>query len=222
MTGGHATTAGIKFQCEVGAWFGAHILSERAPLGLHGSLPVALKLEVLSPVDDIVVFTQDDANWYINVKAEVPVSSLSNSRFSMVIDQFVRQVLDGVDVGTSKGSPRKWNNDLDRLVLAVRAGGSAPLIDGLSPVIQRLADGATRFQMDLLTNEKEKTAFNAFYAQANYHWTRHAGTKPTETEILNLLACVRLLEIDTVGAGSSGGDKHAGVDGRLGTRFEGI
>lgn len=200
MAGGHATTAGIKFQCEVGAWFGAHILSERAPQGLDGSLPVALKLEALSPVDDIVVFTRDGAGWYVNVKSEVAVSSLSNSPLSKVIDQFVRQVLDGVDAGTGKSLPRKWNYNTDRLILAVRAGGSAPLIDGLSPVIQRLADGATRFRLELLTNEREKAAFNAFYAQANYHWTRHAGIKPSEAEILNLLACVRLLEIDTAGA----------------------
>lgn len=200
MAGGHATTAGIKFQSEVGAWFAAHILCERSPLTIGDALPIAIKLEALSPVDDIVVLTTGDIGWYVNVKSEVAVSSLSNSPLSKVVDQFVRQVLYGVDIGEGKSPPRKWNHDTDRLILAVRAGGSGSLIHGLSPVIKRLADGATRFGLPLLTNQGETAAFNAFFAQANYHWTRHTGASPSETEILKLLACVRCFEIDTVGA----------------------
>ncbi len=199
MAGGHATTAGIKFQCEVGAWFAAHILCERSPLTIGDELPIAIKLEALSPVDDIVLLTAGGIGWYVNVKSEVAVSSLSNSPLSKVVDQFVRQVIYGVDTGDGRSTPRKWNHDTDRLILAVRAGGSGSLIHGLSPVIKRLADGATRFGLPLLTNQTETAAFNAFFAQANYHWSLHTGVSPSEAEILQLLACVRCLEIDTVG-----------------------
>jgi hypothetical protein len=200
MAGGHATTAGIVFQSEVGAWFAAHILCERSPLNIGDTLPIAVKLEALSPVDDIVVLTTGDIGWYVNVKSEVAVSSLSNSPLSKVVDQFVRQVLYGVDRVEDTSTPRRWNYDADRLILAVRAGGSGSLIHGLSPVIKRLADGASRFGVPLLTNQGETAAFNAFFAQANYHWTRHTGESPSEAEILKLLSCVRCLEIDTVGA----------------------
>jgi hypothetical protein len=203
MSGGHATTAGIVFQYEVGAWFATHILCERSPYILGSATPLTMRLEATSPVDDIVVFASNGAGWYVNVKSEVAVSSLAKSPLSKVVDQFVRQVLSGVDASGPDGPRRPWDYGLDRLVLAVKAGGSSNLMHGLGPVIGRLIDGAGRFSMDVLTTEGERSAFKAFFAQVNFHWQRHAGEVPAETDIWRFLSCVRFLEIDTVGADRS-------------------
>lgn len=136
MSGGHATTAGVRYQCEVGAWFAAHILAEQSVGQLGTAMPESLELEALSPVDDIVVHCENGGVWYINVKTEVTLSPSLKSQLSSVADQFVRQWLEGV----SSASARRLDPKTDRLVLIVKPGRSGPLVSGLTPVIRRVAD----------------------------------------------------------------------------------
>ena len=60
---GAATSAGIIFQQQVGALFGACLLSEERVderLNLGAAVPVWLRFETEAPVDDILVSTSND------------------------------------------------------------------------------------------------------------------------------------------------------------------
>lgn len=96
MSGGHATASGIEFQCEVGAWLAAHILTSQPVRELGDAIPCSLQMEAMSPVDDIVVRASSGGAWFINVKVTVSVSTQSQSPLASVVDQFVRQWFEGV------------------------------------------------------------------------------------------------------------------------------
>ncbi len=197
MSGGHATTAGVRFQCEVGAWFAAHILAAQPISQLGPALPELLELEALSPVDDIVVHCKSGGVWYVNVKTEVTLSPSSKSQLSSVADQFVRQWLEGV----SSASARRLDPGIDRLVLVVKPARSGPLVSGLTPVIRRVTDRApTDAEAQIAYTDGEKNALDVFGAQIGFHWKNHKGTPPDRDELLALLSCVRLIEFDLSGA----------------------
>ncbi|MEO2219639.1 hypothetical protein ABGV49_21510 [Chromobacterium vaccinii] len=197
MSGGHATASGIEFQCEVGAWLAAHILTSQPVKEFGNSIPSSLQMEAISPVDDIVVQASDGGVWFINVKVAVSISTQSQSPLSSVIDQFVRQWLEGVCDGTAF---RRFDPLRDRLVLVTKYSSSKSLIKGASPVIKRIADGAVAHETAPPTySDGEAVAFDALDALLRFHWERHTGEVPSRQALNELISCIRLIEFEIAG-----------------------
>ena len=92
QAGGAATSAGIMFQKQLGAFFGACLLSgnrldERLNLGT--AWPVWLRFETEAPIDDILVCTSNEGYIAIQAKTTVSLSKSSSSEFWKTISQFV-------------------------------------------------------------------------------------------------------------------------------------
>ncbi len=78
MTGGAATTAGVRFQDTVTAWFAVRVLADSAATPLAG-LPSETTLEFLlaettQPTDDLNVGTSADGRIFIQAKTSLPLS----------------------------------------------------------------------------------------------------------------------------------------------------
>jgi hypothetical protein len=209
MAGGHATVGGVMFQCEVAAHLAVHVLTAH-PFDLVGSAwPVSLYLEGPSPVDDIVVSASDGGTWYFNVKTEVSLSSLDTSELSSVIDQFVRQWLAGcIEPSTSENNAPSASRPLssvkDRLVLAVRAGRSRTLLEGLKLPLQRLRDSDGQLSVASLSQtQAERGALATLVAHIKRHWFRHSGMELSDEQLSKLLASLRLVEFDLTGPSRS-------------------
>lgn len=197
MAGGHATSSGIEYQSQVGAWFATHILTGQPINDIGPGIPTSIQMESISPVDDIVVNTDLGGHWFINVKTEVPVSTTSKSQLSSVIDQFVRQWIEGVIHDTTQ---RNIDPSIDRIILVVKPNRSRPLVSGLNPVIKRLVDTPSLpASTKPAYSELEESALTAFSTLFKYHWLKHTGVKATDLDITNTLSCVRILEFDLVG-----------------------
>lgn len=197
MSGGHATASGIEFQCEVGAWLAAHILTSQPVQELGYAPPCSLQMEAMSPVDDIVVQVSDGGVWFINVKTTVSISTQSQSPLSSVIDQFVRQWIEGV---SDRASPRRFDILRDRLVLVTKPSSSRSLVKCVSPVIQRIVDGAVAHLTTPPTySDGETAAFDALDALLKFHWERHTGEVPNRQALNELISCIRLIEFEIAG-----------------------
>lgn len=197
MSGGHATTAGIEYQAQVGAWFASHILTSQAISEIGPSIPTSFQMESISPVDDIVVNAEFGGLWFINVKTDVSVSTQSKSTLSSVADQFVRQWIEGVITGSIR---RDIDPSRDRLILVVKPNRSRPLVNGLNPVIKRFIDNPNNaLELKPAYSEEQNTALNAFSTLIKFHWSKHTGLKASEQEIIALISCVRVIEFELTG-----------------------
>ena len=196
MSGGHATAAGIEYQGQVGAWIASHILTRQRLVDLGGAIPQALQMESMSPVDDIVVQANDGGVWYINVKGAVSTSTKSQSSLASVVDQFVRQWLEGVSF---RGTQRAFDAERDRLVLVTKPSGNRSFVRGANGVIRRISDGVGAEAAPPAYSEGEAGAFNALEAQLKFHLERQTGKAPS-TDVLNsLISSIRLIEFEVAG-----------------------
>lgn len=125
--GGSATSAGILFEQQLGAMFGALMLAARPVdqrFNLGSAVPVWIRFETEAPVDDILVATSEGGFIAVQAKTTASLSTDLKSPFGKTISQFVRHWLACRD-GDGK---RHWNRPLDptmdRLVLAI--GRQAP------------------------------------------------------------------------------------------------
>ena len=88
QAGGAATSAGIVFQQQVGALFGACLLAgERvdARLNLGTAVPVWMRFETEAPVDDILVSTSNDGYIAIQAKTKASLSQDLTSPFGKTV-----------------------------------------------------------------------------------------------------------------------------------------
>lgn len=201
MAGGHATSSGVIFQNEVGAWIASLILTERATSNIGPRVPLNIQLEALTPVDDIVVSTRDFGRWFINVKTSVAVSERENSGLYSVFDQFVRQWLSGCsDESGGLSHSRPLDPNLDRLVLVVREGRNRSFLDAVTPVLQRLADGlGNGWRTPIAITASEITVFATLCKLVRMHWLKQVGSEAEEEDVRRLLSTVRCLEFELGG-----------------------
>ena len=123
QAGGAATSAGITFQQQVGALFGACLLSEErvdGRLNLGTAVPVWIRFETEAPVDDILVCTSNDGYIAVQAKTKVSLSRDLTSPFGKTVSQFVRHWIACRGGDESRGWNRPLDPARDRLVLAVR------------------------------------------------------------------------------------------------------
>jgi len=196
MSGGHATAGGIEYQGHVGAWIASHILTGEPLVELGNAIPRALQMEAMSPVDDIVVQADDGGVWYINVKSAVSTSTKSQSPLASVVDQFVRQWLEGVSVA---GVDRAFDASRDRLVLVTKPSGSRSFIRGANAVIRRISDGVGADAGPPSYSEGETGAFEALEAQLKFHLEQHTGQAAGRDVLNSLISSIRLIEFEVAG-----------------------
>jgi len=205
MAGGHATSSGVTFQHEVGAWMAALILTERAASNIGPGTPVRIQLEALSPVDDIVVQTNEGGFWFINVKTGVFNSTAADSELSSVFGQFVRQWREGCsDAAGVAGGTRPLDPRRDRLVLVVRPGRSRAFTSSAESLLRRIADA----QQDggravVATTEAERAVLGNVREHVRVHWLKQYGADPRDEDVLSLLSAVSVVEFELAGVSRS-------------------
>lgn len=185
QAGGAATSAGIIFQQQVGALFGACLLSEERVderLNLGAAVPVWLRFETEAPVDDILVSTSNDGYIAIQAKTRVWLSKDLTSPFGKTVSQFVQHWIACRDGDGSRGWDRPLDSARDRLVLAVSAGAPEIVRVYLPAALQRRAQpGNASFTV------AEQRALDAFDSCVDQAWKSVTSEEPAP-ELLDQLA----------------------------------
>ena len=196
--GGAATSAGIVFQQQLGAFFGVYLLSERCfdqRLNLGNASPVQLRFETEAPVDDILVCTSDDG--YIAIQARTAVSLSQNlaSRFGQTVSQFVRHWRSCRDGDGSRGWNRPLDPARDRLVLAVSGDAPTTIRKNLPAALRSRSLPHTH----VLTKAQQR-ALESFDSCAAQAWAS-LTTEKFDPELLDQLArLVTVFVFDPSGA----------------------
>lgn len=196
--GGAATSSGIVFQQQVGAFFAAQILSNDPldpSLVLGDAAPVWLRFETEAPVDDILVATSVGGFLAIQVKTTVPLSDNETSPFYRTIEQFVRHWLTCRDGDGSLEWNRPLSPEKDRLILAVSIKASATVRADLSAALRHLSQ-----QGRGAMNRKQKSASDIFERCVLTAWGR-ITTEPRPSDLLAELArlvVVHVVDIENI------------------------
>lgn len=191
--GGAATSSGIVFQQQLGAFFAAQILSNDPldpSLILGDATPVRLRFETEAPVDDILVATSVGGFLAIQAKTTVPLSDNEKSPFYRTIEQFVRHWLTCRDGDGSLEWNRPLSPEKDRLILAVSTKASATVQTDLSAALRHLSQ-----QGRGAMNRKQKSASDIFERCVLTAWGR-ITTEPRPSDLLAELA--RLIVVHVV------------------------
>ena len=213
--GGQANASGVDFQNRAAAWMAVRILAGTAASPLWG-LPADATLEFIrceteQPVDDILLGTSHGGFVFIQAKHSLDLSRQQTSELAGALNQFVRQFLAHSEV--SKGQSR-WERpldpSLDRLVLVVGPGSSAPVREQVRSVLDR----ARRFVpgqviANMATNVAEVRAWEIIREHVSRSWEALTGVTPADDQ---LLAFSRLLEITTLDVGEGGAVELAAKD----------
>ena len=185
QAGGAATSAGITFQQQLGAFFGAYLLAGKrldARLNLGTAVPVWLRFETEAPVDDILVFTSNDGYIAIQAKTRVSLSQDLTNPFGKTVAQFVRHWIACRDGDGSRGWNRPLDSTRDRLVLAVSPDVPRSIQIDLPAALRRKAQPS--ISVFTAAEQRALTVFESCVAQA---W-RSVTTEAFDPELLNHLA----------------------------------
>lgn len=159
--GGAATSAGIRFEQQLGAFFGSFLLSGSPlddRLNLKNSSLVWLRFETEAPVDDILIATDNDGYIAVQAKTTVSLSKNLESPFGKVIAQFVRHWLACRDGDGSHEWNRPLDSTQDRLVLAVSTQAPKTIRLDLPSALRRRSVPGGNFVL----TEAQKRALQAF------------------------------------------------------------
>ena len=198
QAGGAATSAGIIFQQQVGALFGACLLSEERVderLNLGAAVPVWLRFETEAPVDDILVCTSNDGYIAIQAKTTVSLSQDLTSPFGKTVSQFVRHWIACRGGDESRGWNRPLDPARDRLVLAVSAGAPATVREHLPAALRQRAQPGPA----VLTKARQKALdeFDSCVAQA---WRSVTSEEPAPDLLDQLAGLVTVFVFNPSGA----------------------
>jgi hypothetical protein len=166
--GGAATSAGIRFEQQLGALISSWILAgdrfdESFQLG--GATPEWVRFETEAPIDDLLVKTSDGGFVAIQAKTTATLSDDVGSPLGKTVAQFVRHWL----VSNQGDGSMEWNRPLDpardRLVLAVSPQASAQVRDDL-PAALRLASQPGGGAL----NQAQQRAYEVFTTLVERAW----------------------------------------------------
>lgn len=196
--GGAATSSGIVFQQQLGAFFAAQILSNDPldpSLILGDATPVRLRFETEAPVDDILVATSVGGFLAIQAKTTVPLSDNEKSPFYRTIEQFVRHWLNCRDGNGHLGWNRPLSPEKDRLILAVSTKASMTVQTDLSAALRHLSQ-----QGRGAMNKKQKSASDIFERCVSTAW-RQITSESQPSDLLAELArliIVHVVDIENI------------------------
>lgn len=187
---GRATSGGVVFQSEVGAYVAALLLSERPLSRLSDTLPgkpLKIFMETQSAVDDVNIVT-DEGMVYVQAKTNLSVSENIKSEFYSVVDQFVRQYRDGV---TNLLTKRQMDTYKDRLVLAVGENAPSTVRNDLRIALDRNRTGAATALPANLKNPLE-TMTKVIQAV----WLQESGIAISDQDLRNILIMSAVVVLD--------------------------
>lgn len=199
--GGAATSTGISFQENIACYFSTLILAEtnaEPPAGLPQWVHlVDIQAESLQPIDDLRVRTSAEGVLYIQSKTSLSLSNSLDSEFAKVIDQFVRQRINGVR--TYDGKTRPVDPNRDRFILAVGYGAPGTLTETLSDLLSKcrtVSDEAQLAEVTESLNHKEKDALATIRSHIQRLWNSVEGTPSSVTDELSVLHMVYVIQFD--------------------------
>ncbi|WP_222934857.1 hypothetical protein [Pseudomonas koreensis] len=190
--GGAATSAGIRFEQQLGALFSAWILAGDR---LDGSFRLGaataewIRFETEAPVDDLLIKTSNGGYLAVQAKTTASISEDLGSPFGKTISQFVRHWL----VAQQGNASMEWNRPLDptrdRLVLAVSPQASNQIKTDL-PAALRLVSQPGGGAL----NQAQHRAYKVFSSLVEQAWA--SITKSTYDDDL-LLKLAELIVVFT-------------------------
>jgi len=193
--GGAATTAGIRFQQQLGALIASWILAGDRfdpAFDLGAARPLWIRFETEAPVDDLLMETSEGGFVAIQAKTNAGLSSDPESPFGKTVRQFVRH---WYEANRGDGS-RRWNRSLnpmiDRLVLAVGPDASREvrLILPEALAISAQAGGG-------VLNQAQREALAKFRAVVEEAWTRTSSDTMDPNLWVDLTKIVRVYVFDS-------------------------
>ncbi len=215
MAGGAATTAGVRFQDNVAAWFAVHILAE-ADATPVAELPADITLEFLlaettQPTDDLNIGNSAGGRIFVQAKTSLSLSASEDRGLRTVFDQFVRQLLQGCP--ESDGQTRPLDISRDRLLLAVGQGAPATIRDGLRSFLSRLRPANAQTLPDIIEGMSDSvlSIYNTIRALFDEIWTENSTEDATDGGFLTFVHLVYVIALDF----GSDGDSVREVDNLL-------
>jgi hypothetical protein len=140
--GGAATSAGIRFEQQLGGLFSSWILAGdrlHHSFRLGAATPEWVRFETEAPVDDLLVKTSDGGYIAVQAKTTASLSADPGSPLGKTISQFIRHWL----VAQQGDGAMEWNRPLDpardRLVLAVSQRATAQIKDDLPDALRLIS-----------------------------------------------------------------------------------
>lgn len=218
--GGAATSAGIRFQQQLGALISSWILAgdrfdESFRLG--AATPEWVRFETEAPVDDLLVKTSDGGFVAIQAKTTASLSDDAGSPLGKTITQFVRHW----HVSNQGDGSMDWNRPLDpahdRLVLAVGPQASAQIRYDL-PAALRLASQSGGGAL----NDAQQRAYEVFASHVKRAWESITKDPFDSVLLADLSKLVTVFEFDGArGPALAGGSlvKAFGLDFDAGVAF---
>lgn len=218
--GGAATSAGIRFEQQLGALISSWILAgdrfdESFQLG--AATPEWVRFETEAPVDDLLVKTSNGGFVAIQAKTTVSLSDEVGSPLGKTIAQFVRHWR----VSNQGDGSMEWNRPLDptrdRLVLAVSPQASAQIRDDL-PAALRLASQPGGGALNLA----QRRAYKVFTTHVERAWESITKDPLDDALLADLSKLVMVFEFDAArGPALAGGSlvKAFGADFDTGAAF---
>ena len=187
--GGRATEAGMAFQAAVATWFAVHILV-RMPIGgrfgiNHQALPVGIRLETGSDLDDTEVSQSDGGALRIQSKTSANLSTSPSAPLGKTVGQLVRWVADAKAAG---GLPNLTRNVA---LLAVHADAPRTL-DHLESGCRAFDLGGDWAVTCLQRNQAERDALGVLQAVTTPAWTAHRGNAPDDADLRDLARIFRI------------------------------
>lgn len=183
--GGAATTAGIRFQQQLGALFSSWILAGDRfddSFRLGTAAPEWIRFETEAPVDDLLIKTSEGGYVAVQAKTTASLSEDLGSPLGKTIVQFVRHWL----VAQQGAGSMEWNRPLDpaydRLVLAVSPQASSQVREDLPAALLLVSQpGGGAF------NQAQERAYQVFSSLVERAWASITKS-PVDDKLLAELA----------------------------------
>lgn len=213
-SGGVAEASGSNYENLVAAWYCVRILLGSAA-HLEFDLPsatriVELSLQSAAAVDDVNLITSDDGRIFIQAKRSVTLSRSAGSPLGSAIDQFVRQLKDGIVLDHKGTATRLLDQSRDRLVLATRGARAAKITNVLPRLLRRLRDRASIETIShVASSTEEREVAEAIETHVRASWTTHFGATPSDADVGQVL---RHLWVQTLDVEEGEGDRRSALD----------
>lgn len=183
--GGAATSAGVRFEQQLGALFSSWILAGDRfddSFRLGAAAPTWVRFETEAPVDDLLIKTTDGGYVAVQAKTTASLSEDLGSPLGKTIAQFVRHWF----VARQGDGSMEWNRPLDpardRLVLAVSPQASVQVREDLPAallLVSQPGKGAL--------NQAQQRAYQVFFSLVERAWAS-VTKSPVDDGLLSELA----------------------------------
>lgn len=181
--GGRATEAGMAFQADVATWFAVHILV-RLPVGgrvgiNNFALPVAIRLETGTALDDIEVTQSDGGALHLQSKTSATLSSGEKAPLTKTGGQLACWMAEAKASGDAPDPTR------NAAVLAVRSD-AARTLDELEAGCRAFDLGGGWAATKAQRNVAEGKALGILESIVTKAWTAARGAAPNDSDLAEM------------------------------------